>query len=373
MSATDHYDVIVVGGGPAGLATAVAVAARGMRVVVLERLRPSIDRACGEGVMPDGLESLAALGVVLPGDQTAEFRGIRYLDGPLLAEADFPGRAGRGVRRTVLHDALASRAEEVGVELRWGVRCDGLEDDAVVTDLGRVHGRWIVAADGRASRLRTWAGFAVRSPRRKRYGIRRHFRIEPWTDRVEVHWSDGGEAYVTPVAPDLVGVAILSEGRGRSFDDFLPGFPALCDRLSEAEPASRDLGAGPFGRRCLAVARGRMALVGDAACSLDPISGEGLSVAFHEARAVAEALSNGDLHSYRTAHAAIRRIPSRLTGLLTVMARRPTVRRRAMVALASSDGLFSKMLAVGSRQLPVRLAGPDGVLNMAWELARYAV
>ena len=115
--AGDPADLAIVGGGPAGLATAIEARLAGLSVAVLDRRRPPLDKACGEGLMPDAVSRLAALGVEVAG---RPFRGIRYLDGATAAEGTFPGPPGMGVRRTALHAALVRRAEEVGVALRWG-------------------------------------------------------------------------------------------------------------------------------------------------------------------------------------------------------------------------------------------------------------
>ena len=87
-----------------------------------------------------------------------------------------------------------------------------------------------MAADGLHSPLRRLLGMDGRPAAFRRYGLRRHFAIAPWTSHVEVHWADSTEAYVTPVARDLVGVAMLTSTRG-SFDDHLALFPALRSRL----------------------------------------------------------------------------------------------------------------------------------------------
>jgi flavin-dependent dehydrogenase len=356
-------DLLVIGGGPAGLATAIQARLAGLSVRVLDRCRPPIDKACGEGLMPDAVARLGELGVALPPGEGCRIRGIRYLDGDTVAEGVFPRAGGLGVRRLDLHRALVRRAEELGVELCWGVAATGLApaqpaparpsgEPAPVAQPGTpaprlaeepgrwlasgaytdraglelAAARWVVGADGLRSRVRQWAGLEPSSPpdRSRRFGVRRHFACRPWSDMVEVYWGPGCEAYVTPVGPRLVGVAMLWGGPERSavadgqadvadeqagalaaptafasgaaralasFDHLLASFPALAARLAGAPPASRDRGAGPLLQRARAVVRGNVALVGDAAGYVDAITGEGLAVALHQAVALVAALA----------------------------------------------------------------------------------
>ncbi|MGD9253223.1 MAG: FAD-dependent monooxygenase, partial [Holophagae bacterium] len=170
----ERRDVVVAGGGPAGLATAIAAREAGLDVLVLDGARPTIDKPCGEGLMPDGVDLLRGLGVRIDERESRPFRGVRYVDGSLVAEGRFPGRPGLGIRRTRLHDALRTRADEVGVECRWGTRVTSLEATGFATEAGAVAGRYLVAADGRTSRIRRWAGLEGPAARRRRFGVRRH-------------------------------------------------------------------------------------------------------------------------------------------------------------------------------------------------------
>jgi len=397
--------VVVVGGGPAGLAVALHARRAGLPVTVLDRARPPIDKPCGEGLMPDGVAQLRALGVELP-PAARPFRGIRYLDEQTVAEGRLP-EAGLGIRRTELHAAMVHRAESLGVELCWGERVEGvLEGDecpapapvGVVTAEGRViAGSWLVGADGLLSRVRRHVadsdhkvrperndrpGPADRRLPARRFGVRRHLRLAPWTDLVEVHWADrhgGAEAYVTPVGPETVGVAMLwspeTEAGGVGFDDLVARFPRLAERVAKAPALSRDAGSGPLGEAAPAVARGRIALVGDAGGSLDAITGEGLSVAFHQAEALVRALAacersgTVDLRDYERAHRRIRRLPAALIRLLLFVERRPALRRRVLRALAAQPALFDRFLGVHARAVrPRALVIGRG----AGELVRFA-
>ncbi len=350
-------EVLVVGGGPAGLAAAIAGRRSGLEVTVVDRRSPPIDKACGEGLMPDGLEVLRRLGVELDADRMWPFHGIRYLDDGITAEGRFPGVSGAGVRRLDLHRALVRRAEQVGVDLRWQTRVDAIDDRRIETSAGTFVARWIVGADGLRSRLRARAGLDAAAPRRgewQRFGVRRHYSREPWSDCVEVYWAEGCEAYVTPVAANEVGVAMLWSGRKAGFDRLLESFPRLAERLAGAEPRSKDRGCGPLRQRVRGVTRGRLALIGDAAGYVDAITGEGLSIAFHQAEALAAALAAGDLGSYARSCRRIVALPEAMTLLLLFVERRPALRRRVIRALAREPAVFSRLLAVHCRAVPVR-------------------
>lgn len=378
MSGGAAVDVLVVGGGPAGLTTAIACRRRGLSVYVVDRAKPTLDKACGEGLMPDGLAILEDLGVPSGAVGGHPFHGIRYLEGDLLAEGRFPGPPGMGVRRTQLHDALVQRAEACGVEVRWGCRATGLRQTAhaVTLDLQgepSLTGRWLVGADGLRSKVRQWADMGrvtVEGPRHRRFGIRRHYRLAPWSDCVDVHWADGREAYVTPVGPQTVGVAILWQGAPSGFDAQLKSFPRLAKRLDGAQAASRDRGSGPLQQPVRSVQRGRVALVGDASGYLDAITGEGLSLAFHQSVALAGALADGAPSRYRRAHRRIGRLPEAMIRLLLFVESRPRLRRRMIQALAREPAVFDRFLAVHSRDLaPYRLGIGTGS-RLLWALAR---
>jgi len=172
-------DVLVVGGGPAGLAAAIATRRAGFRVVLAEPRMPPIDKACGEGIMPDGVAVLTQLGVHLPFGASVPFTGIRFCEDGVSVRGLFPGAPGLGVRRTVLHGTLVRRAESLGVELRWGSRMTGLHPEGALLDGEFVRARWVVGADGRNSRLRRELGLDT-APDSKRFGIRRHYEVRAW-------------------------------------------------------------------------------------------------------------------------------------------------------------------------------------------------
>ncbi|HEY4003008.1 MAG TPA: lycopene cyclase family protein, partial [Candidatus Xenobia bacterium] len=257
-------DLIVVGGGPAGLATALHAAEYGLRPLIVEPRVGVIDKACGEGIMPAGVAELQALDAC----PTAAWplRGIRYLGAGQQAEACFANGQGLGIRRSVLHAELLGRARASGLPRVVGKVHRVCPDALGVTvhlDSGEVRrSSWLVAADGLHSRLRRDLGLELAPRWPRRYGMRQHFCIAPWSEFVEVHWSPRAEAYVTPVGPDCVGVAILGRGH-QSYPALLAEFPGLAARL--VSPCTAVAGGGPFEQRVRRRVVGRVLLVGDAA------------------------------------------------------------------------------------------------------------
>ena len=340
-------DVLVIGGGPAGLAAALAARQIGFDVVLADRAQPPIDKACGEGLMPDALDALRPIGVDLGSGHGSPFGGIRFLDEKLEAEASFPcGSFGLGVRRTELHRILVSRAQDVGVVALWGKKIEGIDPTGVVIDGRTIRSRWIIGADGFHSRVRQWAGLAppvwngVR-----RIGLRQHYRIRPWTDFVEVYWRKDCQAYVTPIGANEVCVAMVST-KERGASDLTDMFPALANQLSGAESVGPTRGAISMSAKLRSVISGRVALVGDASGSVDAVSGEGLGLAFRQANCLATALAAGDLERYDTSHRRMGRMPRLMARILLLLDGNDRLRRMAFRKLAAHPRIFSSLLAV---------------------------
>jgi menaquinone-9 beta-reductase len=332
--------ICVIGGGPAGLAASIALAQEGFEITVVDCAKPPIDKACGEGLMPDSIRALRSLGVELPRNVGFAFQGVRFTDGVSSVAADFPGESGMGVRRTVLHGLLVERARRAGVELVWGAKGLALPEAS-----------FVIGADGQNSSMRRHAGLNRTRRESRRYGFRRHYRIEPWSRYVELHWGVRRQVYITPVAGDEVCVALISRDPQLRLDRAVAGFPELEARLRNATPVTAERGALSVSRTLRRVHGGNLALIGDASGSVDAITGEGIGVAFRQALALAESLKSGDVESYARAHEAILRRPRRMGALMLALERHPELQRRVLAALERRPEVFASLLAfhVGER------------------------
>jgi flavin-dependent dehydrogenase len=290
----ERFDVVIVGGGPVGLVAAIEARLVGLSAVVLEQRSGVIDKACGEGLMPGALPLLARLGVEPHG---MPLRGITYNQGTKSVTHRFEGGPGRGVRRTTLHEALVERAIQLGVERR-AVKVDSVEQDDDGVRAGGIDAGYLLACDGLHSTVARLVGLALPAPKRsRRYGIRQHYAMKPWGDTVEIHYGRHAEIYVTPIAEDEVGVAMLG-AQHTDFEAAIAGIPELAARLAGVTVTSSRRGAGPFRQRTRARTAGRVLLVGDASGYVDAITGEGLRLGFAEAGAAVACIALGDPTRY---------------------------------------------------------------------------
>lgn len=345
------WDVFVVGGGPAGLATAIAARRHGLSVVVADGAVPPIDKPCGEGLMPDGVAALYQLGITIPEEDAYPFRGIRFVSNNAHAEAKFPRGTAYGIRRTHLHRIMTDHAVSCGVRLLWQSAVTGLHPEGAMVAGELVRARWVVGADGTASRVRNWAnldpdeGHTARN-KNLRFAFRRHYQVAPWTDFMELHWGRDCQIYVTPVSNNEVCVALISSYQKLRLEDALLQFPELSARLKNAAFASTERGAITVTRKLRRVHRSNTVLVGDASGGVDAITGEGLCLSFKQAALLGNCLASGDLARYQNFHRQLIRRPALMARLMLFMAKHRRLRQRTMQVFVSSPRSFAGMLAM---------------------------
>lgn len=304
-------DLLIAGAGPVGLVTAIHAAQAGLDVAVIEPRSGTIDKACGEGLMPRTLEHLRSINVDAPG---LDFVGIRYISREKSVEARFKKETGRGVRRTTLHEHLKSRATELNVRFIDGRVSEIVQSEHYVQTAG-IRSRYLIGADGLHSTVRNQLDLEIapKSTSPQRFGLRQHFCISPWSDFVEVYWSPNAEIYVTPVDNQTVGVAVLGTNKV-NFWKTISHFPELNSSLAAAKPSSKLRGAGPLRQAVRARTLTRTLLVGDASGYVDALTGEGMRIGFEEGRAAVNAILANDPSSYEKEWLSITRSYRLLAG-----------------------------------------------------------
>jgi menaquinone-9 beta-reductase len=349
-----------------------------LTVVVADGAVPPIDKPCGEGLMPDGVEALSQLGITIPESEAYPFRGIRFVSDGAKAEAHFPRGTAYGIRRTHLHRIMLDHAAQSGVHMMWQAAVTGIHPEGALVAGELVRACWVVGADGTGSLVRGWAKLDRRgsdatldeAPEKSlRFAFRRHYRVAPWTHFMELHWGRRCQIYVTPVGHEEVCVALISSSQKLRLEDALGEFPELCARLENAEHASNERGAITITRRLRRVYRGHTALVGDASGGVDAITGEGLCLTFRQAALLGDCLASRDLARYQQIHRKLMRRPALMARMMLFMAQHRHLRRRTMQVFQSSPRSFAGMLAMHVGEGSTRDHISNGIA-LGWELLR---
>jgi len=368
LSSQHRTDVFVIGGGPAGLAAAIAARQKGLSVTLADGAAPPIEKPCGEGMMPETLAALRALGIEIRPCEAQRLRGISFVQEDAQVFADFPEEQGIGMRRPLLHERLVARAADCGVRLLWRTPVRGIDTQAVHLANQKIRARWIIGADGQGSRFRRWSALEDTRRLKKRHATRQHFRVQPWSEYTQFFWGTHVQAYSTPVGPQEVCIVVMSElPEYADFGRALQELPQLRNHLRGAQLASRERGAISVMHTLRNVQRGNFALVGDAAGGIDAITGEGLRLAFRQALALAEAMMAGDLTHYERAHRKLLRRPMLMGRLMLWLGRHPRIRARFLRALEGNPELFARLVAAHAGQ-----GGPSDLLttgaSLGWRL-----
>jgi menaquinone-9 beta-reductase len=353
----DEADVLVVGAGPAGCATATYLAQSGLDVLLLEKATFPREKVCGDGLTPRGVRALLGMGVTVDEkDGWVRNKGLRIIGGGLRLELPWPDLSNYpdyGLVRTRLDfdETLARTAEKAGARLLEGISVTGpvLDGDGRITgvtarrqpagpgaaatvktdeDTERTYrARLVVAADGNSSRLSLAMGLAKRDDRPLGVAVRTYYTSPRHNDDYLESWLelwDGdrllpGYGWIFGMGDGTsnVGLGLLNTSAAFQNIDYrgmlrrwLAGMPGEWGYTEENRTAPVRGAALPMGfNRTPHYTRGLL-LVGDAGGMVNPFNGEGIAYAMESgeiaARVITEALAQPD---QRGAEAALARYP----------------------------------------------------------------
>jgi flavin-dependent dehydrogenase len=384
--AAPAYDVIVVGAGIAGSASAISLGREGYRVLLLDRAVFPRHKTCGEGIMPEGVGILQSLGVLPQILQQGGFRirGLRFRSqAGVWAEADFPPVDNEPaysivIRRYELDDILLEQAKATpGVTVREGFAvAEAIHEKGAIRgvtghpvkrpdQIETFRAPLTLAADGMNSRFHNRYGIEKKIFRRQRWGLSGHLRgVEGLEPYIEVMFQDGSEVYIAPTGPDTTLAAILIEKEGmrafrgdlaRQYHEFLKATPGLKERLRDTEVIPPVGGRGPLGFSVSPIYLPGLLLVGDSAGFIDAITGEGMTLALKSVQAalptIRAAFEEGEfgrsvLQRYAVERARVIEDVSKLTRLMLEVSRYPVVANRAIRRLSKDERLFQKLVGI---------------------------
>jgi menaquinone-9 beta-reductase len=399
------YDVIVVGAGVAGSASAIVLGQEGYRVLLVDRAVFPRHKTCGEGIMPEGVRILESLGVLPQIYEQGGFRvrGLKFRSqAGVWAQADFPPVDGSPaysvvIRRYELDDLLLERARGLpNVTVREGFAvAEAVYEDGVIRGVvghpvkGREHSETFlapltVAADGMNSRFHNRYGIVKTLFARQRWGLSGHLGgvtgLDPY---IEVVFQKGHEVYVAPTGHDTALAAILIEKEGMrafrgnlagQYHELLKATPGLRERLRNTAVIPPVGGRGPLGYTVSPVYRPGLLLIGDSAGFVDPITGEGMTLALKSVCAAAPivkaAFEAGDfgpgtLSRYAIERARVTDDVNRLTRLMLALTRYGVLANRAISRLSKDERLFQKLMGIVTGTSRYR----DFSLKDRWALA----
>jgi menaquinone-9 beta-reductase len=285
------YDLIVIGGGPAGTSAAITCARSGAHVLLLERGRFPRHKVCGEFVSAESLALLVNLlaphHARLFSDSVRIPRTRIFLDGRTLhAPVDPPAAS---ISRLDLDAALLDSAEHCGVDGRQQTavrRISGAGPFLVETSVGEFESRALVNASGRWSNLNP-APADAHNPGAKWLGIKGHFAEPSPAASVDLYFFEGGYCGIQPVD---IGDEVERSGRvnacamvradvASTLPEVFVCHPALQERSIGWKPLSTPVSTSPLVFRQPRPERDGILMAGDAAAFVDPFVGDGISLA----------------------------------------------------------------------------------------------
>ena len=291
METAAAFDLIIIGGGPAGTAAAITAARAGGRVLILERGRFPRHKVCGEFISPEGVALLAGLGLDVLIRRSPRIAHARLFAEASVAEAELSPPAA-AISRYELDEALWRRASEAGADCREQFEAraiTGTRPFSVATAAGNFTARAVINASGRWSNLRRTR--LAPAQREKWVGWKAHFREADSPPSVDLYFFAGGYCGVQPLEDGRVNAcAMVQAAAANSMEQVLALHPRLAERSRAWQQVSETLATSPLVFAPPQADEGGILFAGDAAGFIDPFVGDGISLALRSGAMAAVAL-----------------------------------------------------------------------------------
>ena len=384
---TEPRDVVVVGGGPAGSATAIFLRQRGRDVLLLDEARFPRDKVCGESVSPGARRLLSALGVAeaVRGLAPQPLLGMTLTspDGTSF-RGDYRGAVDPGfaVRREAFDQVLLQQARAAGAEVLEGARVTGLVSEAgvvkgVTCHDGRgpetIRARLVIGADGRRSVVARRLGLLREHRWLRKFAVRGYWDgMDGLEARGEMHVGGGGYCGIAPLSGARANVTFVLDRRemaaaGGDLNGFyrrsLQRWPRVSERLAGASLVGTPTAIGPLALQAARVSAPGALLVGDSAGFYDPFTGEGVTLALRSAEMASEVAdraldaTNGfDLREYDRTRDAATRDKFRINRALQRVVAWPALSNAMARRMSRRPDLADRLVGIAGDFVPARSA-----------------
>ena len=346
------YEVVIIGGGPAGSAAAIRLAQQGRSVLLLEKEPAARDKVCGEFIAPDAQHYLRELGLDLAALDAARIVNLRLMRGRAIASARLPF-PGLSLSRRVLDEALLARAEEQGARVWRGAAATAARREPhcwriEVAGYGVIRSETIFLATGKHD-LHEWRRDG--GAKNDFIGFKCHFRLTPeqraaLAEHVEMILFDGGYAGLEPVEGGKANLCLVVTKRhfaryGKNWDGLLRAIlhatPPLAGRLAGAQPCwPRPLSIYgiPYGfvHRAPSSASPGLYRLGDQMAVIPSFSGYGISIALYTAFLAVDCYLRGGVELYHRQARSTLMTLIRTASMLSKVAEYPVAQHGILLA-----------------------------------------
>jgi len=310
LESEKEFDVIIIGGGLAGLTAAIELATKGRSILLLEKKKFPRHKVCGEYVSNEVLPVLIHFGIN-PFESGAQRMKQFVLSSPSGRSVFTKLPLGAfSLSRYRLDELLFQKAQSIGVDVRTGIQANLIQhvgnQSVVVAGKQKFVSRFVIGAFGKTSNMRPKSEDNINSQQGRYFAVKRHIRTDFPNDLVALHNFSGGYCGVSKIEDDKVNVCYLAQSKDLQHFGGINAFeekilfrnPHLKNVLTNAEELfDRPMAISNFSMGAKDAVSDGVFMAGDSAGMISPLCGNGMAMAissgFHLARLLNECMVDG--------------------------------------------------------------------------------